>query len=177
MLRPGPTPTQCRCAQPAPFTAGRRLLPVYETEPAVLIQAEVAVYCTACFSVMEPTGKKFRVTEAQVRFDLKSQDTILIGAEGDWSTLGMHDWHALKRYGVPQHLGVFRSERWPAATSARRDEWAKITLPELRRMKLSELEAATKLDRRTLQRIRAGQKPHPRKLAVLTEIVRASNAG
>jgi hypothetical protein len=99
MLRPNPTP-QCRCADPAPFAGGRRLLPVYEAEPTALLQVEVAAYCSSCFYVIEPDGTGYRVTEAQVRFDLKSQARILIGAESDWETLGLHDWHALKRYGV-----------------------------------------------------------------------------
>jgi hypothetical protein len=56
----------------------------------------------------------------------------------------------------------------------RRDVWLTETLPELRLMKLSELEAETDLDRRTLQRIRRGQsRPHPRNEATLQAIAAA----
>ena len=56
----------------------------------------------------------------------------------------------------------------------RRDEWETAILPELRRMELSELEAQTGLDRRTLQRIRAGRRPHPKNLLRLTLLARTS---
>jgi hypothetical protein len=55
----------------------------------------------------------------------------------------------------------------------RRDEWTRTILPELRRISLSELEAESDLDRRTLQRIRAGQRPHPRNAIILTAIALA----
>ncbi|MFZ1017685.1 MAG: hypothetical protein WAN39_07440, partial [Candidatus Cybelea sp.] len=55
----------------------------------------------------------------------------------------------------------------------RRDDWTTTILPELRRITLSELEAASNLDRRTLQRIRAGQRPHPKNAIILTAIALA----
>lgn len=74
--------------------------------------------------------------------------------------------------GVPAESDVYIVYADP-----RRDEWEAITLPELRRMKLLELEAKTKLHRRTLQRIRAGQRPHPRNRALLISIVRQDRRG
>lgn len=91
---------RCACASPTPFVTDRRLLPVYETNAAHLIQLEVVAYCSSCLLVVEPGGTKLRVTEAQVRFDRKSQPRLLVGAEGNWKTLELHDWHALKRYGI-----------------------------------------------------------------------------
>jgi hypothetical protein len=55
----------------------------------------------------------------------------------------------------------------------RRDKWTTTVLPELRRLTLSELEARTGLDRRTLQRIRAGRRPHTRNAALLARAVTA----
>ncbi|MGB7017365.1 MAG: hypothetical protein WBD69_15570, partial [Candidatus Cybelea sp.] len=55
----------------------------------------------------------------------------------------------------------------------RRGEWARTILPKLRSISLSELEAASHLDRRTLQRIRAGQRPHPKNAIILTAIALA----
>jgi hypothetical protein len=54
-----------------------------------------------------------------------------------------------------------------------RDEWH-ILLPVLKRIPLPELERESKLDRRTLQRIRSGQqRPHPRNEAALRRAVAA----
>ncbi|MFY9859728.1 MAG: hypothetical protein WAK80_04135, partial [Candidatus Cybelea sp.] len=55
----------------------------------------------------------------------------------------------------------------------RRSEWSTSILPELRRMALSELEAESNLDRRTLQRIRAGRRPHAKNMTILAAIALA----
>ena len=52
----------------------------------------------------------------------------------------------------------------------RRDEWATTILPELRRISFRSLRPRP--DRRTLQRIRAGRRPHPKNLRRLVAIVR-----
>lgn len=52
-----------------------------------------------------------------------------------------------------------------------RDEWKTVVLPRLRKLPLSRLEERSGLDRRTLQRIRAGQRPHAKNRALLTRIV------
>ena len=53
-----------------------------------------------------------------------------------------------------------------------RDEWKVTILPLLRKLSLSQLEERSGLDRRTLQRIRAGQRPHPKNRVLLSRIVR-----
>ncbi|MFY9719061.1 MAG: hypothetical protein WAK16_05390, partial [Candidatus Cybelea sp.] len=70
--------------------------------------------------------------------------------------------------GVPSDSDVYT-----VFVDPRRDEWTTTILPELRRIALSELEAETGLDRRTLQRIRAGQRPHPKNAIILTSIALA----
>jgi hypothetical protein len=52
------------------------------------------------------------------------------------------------------------------------DDWTSAILPSLRRMTVSSLEAATGFDRRTIQRIRAGQRPRVGKRRVLTAIAK-----
>ena len=69
--------------------------------------------------------------------------------------------------GVPAESDVYTIYVDP-----RRDEWLTQVLPELQHMKVSELEYKTGLDRRTLQRIRAGQQPHPSNRAALVAIVK-----
>ncbi len=58
----------------------------------------------------------------------------------------------------------------------RRDEWATDVLPQMRMLNLSVLEAETELDRRTLQRIRAGRRPHAKNRDLIAEVVRAQRA-
>jgi hypothetical protein len=70
--------------------------------------------------------------------------------------------------GVPTDRDVYTIFNDP-----QRDEWPTTILPELRRIALPELEAETGLDRRTLQRIRAGQRPHPKNVSILTAIALA----
>ncbi|MGC2406130.1 MAG: hypothetical protein WA431_06950, partial [Candidatus Cybelea sp.] len=53
-----------------------------------------------------------------------------------------------------------------------RDEWLTVALPLLRKFPLSSLGERSGLDRRTLQRIRAGKRPHPKNQVLLTRIVR-----
>ena len=56
----------------------------------------------------------------------------------------------------------------------RRDEWVIVVVPELQQMSLSDLEAQSGLDRRTLQRIRGGQsRPHLSNEEVLRAIAAA----
>jgi hypothetical protein len=54
----------------------------------------------------------------------------------------------------------------------RRDEWATRILPALRQISLADLQRLSGLDRRTLQRIRAGKQPHAKNRDGLAEIVR-----
>ncbi len=56
----------------------------------------------------------------------------------------------------------------------RRDDWETSVLPQLRQLLLCQLQERSGLDRRTLQRIRAGQRPHPKNRALLTRIVRGA---
>jgi hypothetical protein len=51
--------------------------------------------------------------------------------------------------------------------------WTTTILPELRRIALSALEADSKLDRRTLERIRVGERPHPKNAIIFTAIALA----
>ena len=67
--------------------------------------------------------------------------------------------------GVPAEAGVYTT--YP---DARRDHWTKTILPILRKIRLSDLEARSGLDRRTLQRIRFGRVPHARNRRLLTAI-------
>ncbi len=53
----------------------------------------------------------------------------------------------------------------------RRDDWATKVLPELKYVRLSDLEAETGLNRRTLQRVRAGQRPHAKNRAILAKAI------
>jgi len=55
----------------------------------------------------------------------------------------------------------------------RRDEWAAIIIPALQRINLVHLQQLSGLDRRTLQRIRAGRRPHARNQAALKAIALA----
>ncbi len=75
---------------------------------------------------------------------------------------------AVEEGGVPSDSDVYTVFGDP-----RRDEWTTTILPELRRITLSDLEAESNLDRRTLQRIRAGQRPHPKNAMTLRAIVSA----
>jgi hypothetical protein len=52
----------------------------------------------------------------------------------------------------------------------RRDEWTTEILPKLQAMPIKQLMEESSLDRRTLQRIRVGQRPHPANAAVLKAI-------
>jgi DNA polymerase type B, organellar and viral len=71
--------------------------------------------------------------------------------------------------GVPSESDVYTVFNDP-----RRDEWLTKIVPKLKRLMLSELEAETGLDRRTLQRIRAGQQhPQPKNAITLRAIALA----
>ncbi len=58
------------------------------------------------------------------------------------------------------------SDVYTIHADSRRDPWIN-PLAKLRRINLSELQAKTGLDRRTLRRMRVGQKPHPRNQRLL----------
>ena len=69
--------------------------------------------------------------------------------------------------GVPSESDVYTIFNDP-----NRDEWAMRILPALRRIKLSDLRRLSGLDRRMLQRIRAGQRPHRKNAAILIAVLR-----
>lgn len=54
----------------------------------------------------------------------------------------------------------------------RRNEWATRVLPKLKAMPLRELMGRTALPRSTLQAIRGGRRPHPRRQQFLVELLR-----
>ncbi|MDE2480821.1 MAG: hypothetical protein KGN02_01355 [bacterium] len=107
------------CPHTVTYSTEVRRLAVYQADPDLRVLMEVASYCVQCYQVVTPSWSGFRVTEEQARFDQSSRARALIGSQGDWKSLGLHHWLALKRYGSPP-LNIRREvERFDEA--ARRD--------------------------------------------------------
>lgn len=68
----------------------------------IVVQKRVVSYCLSCRKVLDPANEiDLFVSVQQAQFDIaKATRGPLVSQTGDWKSLGLHDWHALKQYGI-----------------------------------------------------------------------------